>query len=83
MSIEQSVCKLIGDVLNLGARTKDLNRTSELLGALPEFDSMAVATLLTAVEEHFDILIDDDEISADIFIDVGALCDFVEAKSAS
>jgi len=83
MSVEQSVCRVIGDVLNLGARAKGLDRSTELMGALPEFDSMAVATLLTALEEQFDILIDDDEISADIFIDVGALCDFVEAKSAN
>ena len=57
MSVEQSVCNLIGDVLSLGLRTRELNRATELLGALPELDSMAVASLLTASEEHFDILI--------------------------
>ena len=80
MSVEQSVCNLIGDVLSLGLRTRELNRATELLGALPELDSMAVASLLTAIEEHFDILIEDDEISAEIFIDVGSLSDFIEGK---
>lgn len=80
MSVEQSVCNLVGDVLSLGRRTSELKRETELLGALPELDSMAVASLLTAIEEHFDILIEDDEISAEIFTDVGSLSDFIAGK---
>ena len=41
---------------------------------------MMVIALITALEEHFDILIEDDEISANIFETIGNLCDFVEGK---
>ena len=51
-----------------------------LLGAIPEFDSMAIVTVLTSVEETFGIEIDDDEVSADIFETFGSLVEFVESK---
>ena len=57
-----------------------LHADTELLGALPEFDSMAVVGVLTALEERFDFLIEDDEISADIFVTLGTLTKFVAEK---
>ena len=53
---------------------------SELLDALPEFDSMAVVGVLTAIEERFDIAIEDDEIAAETFRTVGTLTDFLATK---
>jgi acyl carrier protein len=58
------------------------DRASELLGVVPELDSMAVVGLLTAIEDRFGIVIADDEISADHFQSVGTLVDFVESKLA-
>jgi len=52
------------------------------MGAIPEFDSMAVVTLLTTLEERFGIAVDDDEISGDTFATVGSLIDFVVGKLA-
>ncbi len=71
---------LLAQVLQLGERAQQLDRSTPLMGSLPEFDSMMVIALITALEEHFDITIEDDEISADIFETVGNLCDFVEGK---
>ncbi len=51
-----------------------------LFGNLPELDSMAVATVLTALEDRFQIIIDDDEVSGDLFGTVGSLARFVAAK---
>ena len=51
-----------------------------LLGAVPEFDSMAVVTVLTSLEEQFGIIIDDDEVDVAIFETVDSLVDFVEGK---
>ena len=51
-----------------------------LLGALPELDSMAVVGLITALEEQFGLVIDDDEINGALFANVGALVDFVSQK---
>ncbi|RZA31335.1 MAG: acyl carrier protein [Lysobacteraceae bacterium] len=68
------------DVLSLGENGRRLDADSPLLGALPELDSMAVISLIAALEEHFDIAIDDDDISASTFATLGTLAAFVASK---
>ena len=72
--------EILRDTLQLGDRANQLTASSPLLGAVPEFDSMAVVTVLTMVEEEFGIEIDDDEVSADVFETVGSLANFVSQK---
>lgn len=71
---------ILTDVLQLGAAGAALQADSPLLGALPELDSMAVVTIIGALEERFDMVIDDDDISAANFETVGALAAFVDGK---
>lgn len=78
----EEVRNILSDVLSLGERRNTLNKDSPLLGAIPELDSMAVVNVITALEEHFDITVDDDEISAKTFETVGSLAQFVEQKLA-
>ncbi|WP_025040921.1 acyl carrier protein [Nitrosospira briensis] len=78
----EEVKKILSDVLSLGERKNSLNEDSSLLGSIPELDSMAVVNLITAMEEHFDITVDDDEITASTFETVGTLTRFVEQKLA-
>lgn len=73
---------LLGEVLQLGDRAATLEPSTPLLGALPEFDSMAVASVLAALEEQFDIEVEDDELGAETFETVGALAQYVDAKIA-
>ena len=80
MALFDGIVKLIGEVLQLDESAVKLRQESPLLGAIPEFDSMAVVTLLTAIEEEYGIMIDDDEVDADIFETVGSLVQFVEQK---
>jgi acyl carrier protein len=68
------------DVLGLGDAGLRLEADSPLLGSLPELDSMAVVSLIGALEEHFDIAIADDDISASTFETLGSLADFVAGK---
>lgn len=68
------------DVLGLGQAGQRLDADSPLLGSLPELDSMAVVSLIAALEEQFDIAIDDDEISASTFETLGSLAAFVARK---
>ncbi|TCD05321.1 acyl carrier protein [Erythrobacteraceae bacterium CFH 75059] len=63
--------------------TADFGEETELFGALPELDSMAVATLFTAIEDTFDIVVDDEDVSADLLATYGALLRFVEEKASS
>jgi len=74
---------VLGETLQLGKRVDQLGAQSALLGTLPELDSMAVVTLITALEDRFGINVADDEISADTFATLGSLTAFVESKLAS
>ena len=66
--------------LQLGQRANAFDESTPLLGSLPELDSMAVVTVITALEEHFGFIVDDDEISAATFESLGSLSRFVERK---
>jgi acyl carrier protein len=74
------VKQLIGGILQLGDRTQAFIPETLLLGSIPEFDSMAVVTLLHALEQQFGIQIEDDEISAETFETVGKVYEFVRDK---
>jgi acyl carrier protein len=78
----EQVRAVLRDTLQLGARGDRLTRSTALLGSLPELDSMAVITVIAALEERFGILVDDDDISAETFATLGSLADFVDQKLA-
>jgi acyl carrier protein len=82
MYLEQVKTVLI-DVLQLGDAGQALDADSPLLGALPELDSMAVVSVIAALEEHFGIVVDDDDISASTFATLGSLAQFVADKSGA
>ena len=73
---------IVINVLSLGEAGQRLQSGSPLLGSLPELDSMAVVSLVGALEDHFGIVIDDDDLSASTFETLGSLADFVARKSA-
>lgn len=74
------VRNVIRDTLQLGERADALTADSNLLGSLPELDSMAVVTVITTLEDRYGFLVDDDEISADTFATLGSLTQFVSDK---
>lgn len=79
MTIDE-VKTVLGGALQLGARVQSMVASTPLLGAIPELDSMAVVSLIAALEEHFGIAVSDDEIGAATFATLGTLSDFVEQK---
>jgi acyl carrier protein len=83
MNIEKEVLRLLDEVLSLDGRSAAFTRDTHLLGAIPELDSMAVVSVITALEETFGIVVDDDDIDGEAFATVGALVDFVAGKAAS
>ncbi len=73
---------MLVDVLGLArARVAAFDESTPLFGALPEFDSMAVAGLLTELEERLGILIEDHEVDADMLETFGALLTFARTKA--
>lgn len=75
---------VIGEVLQLeDERIQQLDDSTGLLGSLPEFDSTTVIALITALEGRFDIVIEDDEISAEDFETAGNVYEFVRSKQVA
>lgn len=80
--IDRTLRAVLADVLGLEpARVARFDEATELFGALPEFDSLAVAGLLTELEERLGILIEDHEVDADMMATYGALLTFARAKA--
>lgn len=83
MQVISEVLSVLDSALSLGGRSASFDRSTPLLGAIPELDSMVVVTLITSLEERFGITVEDDDIDGDTFASVGSLVDFVSAKLAS
>ncbi len=80
--VDMTLRAVLVDVLGLDrARVAGFVETTPLFGALPEFDSMAVAGLLTELEERLGILIEDDDVDADMLETFGSLLTFARAKA--
>ena len=80
-SVEAQLRALLAEVLGLPSKRIDaFDANTELFGALPEFDSLAVATLLTGLEEKLHILIEDDDVEAEDFMTFGRLLAFAQRK---
>ena len=77
--VEPLLRALLAETLGLSARRVDgFEADTALFGALPEFDSMAVAHFLTALEERLGVTIEDDDVEAEDFATFGTLLAFAE-----
>ena len=83
-TVDATLRALLAEVLGLPRKRIDaFDADTELFGALPEFDSLAVATLLTGIEARFAVLIEDDDVEAEDFATFGTLLAFVRRKALS
>lgn len=74
---------ILRDVLGLSDdRVASFTADTGLFGHIPELDSMAVAGLLTEIEDRLGILVEDDEVDGDMLETFGGLLHFVTAKRA-
>lgn len=81
VEVETVLRSVLSDVLGISAaRAAAFGPETGLFGALPEFDSMAVMTVLTELEDRLGILIEDDEVDGDMLGSFGALTAFAAAK---
>ena len=80
--VEDTVRALLVDVLGLPrSRVARFDDQTELFGALPEFDSMAVANFLTGLEERLGIVIEDEDVEAEDLMSFGRLMAFADRKA--
>lgn len=80
--IIETVRAVLRDVLGVSAeRAAQFREETPLFGALPELDSMAVAGVLTELEDRLGILIDDDDIDGETLETFGSLTSFAMRKA--
>ena len=80
--VDATLRAVLVDVLGLGTdQVAAFTESTALFGDLPEFDSMAVAGLLSELEERLGILIEDHEVDADMMETFGALLTFARTKA--
>jgi acyl carrier protein len=78
-TVEATLRALLAETLGMPAkRVASFTETTQLFGALPEFDSLAVANFLTAFEERFAVLIEDHDVEAEDFATFGSLLAFTK-----
>jgi acyl carrier protein len=70
---------MVASILQIGDRLDTLGPDAVLLGGIPEFDSMAVVSILTTIEESYGVTIDDDAVSAEAFETLGTLLEFINS----
>lgn len=81
-TVRATVRGVLADVLGLSAeRAAALDDATPLFGAMPELDSMAVAGVLTELEDRLGIVVEDDEVDADLLSTVGSLVAFAAGKA--
>lgn len=79
--IDQTLRAILRDVLGLDQDQVDsFTGETGLFGHLPELDSMAVAGLLTEMEDRLDIVIEDEDVDGEMLENYGGLLTFAEAK---
>ncbi|MEW5973729.1 MAG: acyl carrier protein [Pseudomonadota bacterium] len=74
---------LLHDALQLGDEAFTFSAETQLLGVLPQLDSMGVLAVLTALEQQLGLSFHDDDIDASLFETFGSLLEFVRTHSHS
>ena len=81
VNVDFSLKAILSDVLGLDSDfIAEFTNETGLFGHLPELDSMAVAGLLTEVEDRLGILIEDDDVDGEMLETYGGLLEFVEVR---
>jgi acyl carrier protein len=79
-SLINAVKAVLGNMLGVQDRVADMDASTPLFGALPELDSLAVVELAAALEDRFDIVIDDTNFSGEMFASLGSVTESVRSK---
>ena len=74
------ISDLLTEILGLGERRHTLTADTELIGALPELDSLSVLELATALEERYDVAFEDEDFTGEVFGTIGSLADFIASR---
>ena len=76
----RGVVDVLTRTLGIEDRAGSITADTRLFGDLPELDSLGVVELAAALEDRFDIVIDDEDFTGEVFESVGTLADFVDGR---
>ncbi len=80
--VDDTIRAVLRDVLGISQdRVYAFTDATPLFGSLPELDSMAVAGVLTELEDRLAIVIEDDEVDGEMLETFGALARFARGKA--
>jgi acyl carrier protein len=80
MDMNKFAKDLLQQALHLDREIASFTSTTPLLGNLTELDSIGVVNVITLIEEQLGCIIEDDEISAEVFETFGSLVNFMQSK---
>ena len=76
----EDVKAVVIETLGVEDRSIAIDAETQLLGSLPELDSMAVLELVLELEQRFGITVDGEDVTADVFETLASLTAFVDDK---
>ena len=79
----EAVIKVVVGALGIEEQALTMEARTPLFGDLPELDSLGVVELAVALENRFDIQLDDEDITGEVFETIGSLADFVASKQVT
>lgn len=80
MITEPELIRVLESVLRGGSGDGTITSDTQLMGAMPEFDSMAVVSILTQLEDDHNIVVEDDELDGSVFESVESLHSFLQTR---
>jgi acyl carrier protein len=75
-----AVIEVVVKTLGIEDRAVTMDADTPLFGELPELDSLGVVELAAALEERFDLVIDDDDFTGEVFESIGTLVGFLDSR---
>jgi len=76
----EDIQQIVGNVIGDPNRAAQLEEHSNLLGALPELDSMGVVNLMLGLEERYGFRVEDEELEIEVFETLGTFLAFAQMK---
>lgn len=71
---------LVVETLGVEDRAETLDADTPLFGSLPELDSMAILQLIVELEQRFGIVVEGEDVTAEVFETIASLTAFVSDK---
>lgn len=83
MEMHETILKILDRELHLEGQAMTFSRKTKLWGSLPQLDSIAVVSVIAALEEELGIEIPTEQLEGAMFESVGTLDDAVKRLNHS